>query len=159
MIVFEWDGIAMAPLPRFQTLCDNEFVVGETYTLEAKDMRSIASHNQYFAAIKDYWLNLPEILGDQFPTPEHLRKYALVKCGYYDERSNVAASKAAAFELAAFIKPLDDFAVVIVNEAVVQVFTAKSQSTKAMGKQAFQESKTAVLDYLEHVVGAKSNAA
>jgi len=34
--------------------------------------------------------------------------------------------------IAAFIKPMDTYAMVIVNECVVTVYTAKSQSLKAM---------------------------
>ena len=152
MIAFEWDGIAMVPQPRFQQRCDDDFVVGELYRLEVKEARSIASHNQYFAAIQEYWLNLPEIFGDRFPTADHLRKFALIKCGYYDERSIVASSRAEALRLSAFVKPMDDFAVVTVNEAMVQVFTAKSQKMKAMGKKTFQQSKSDVLDFLEGLV-------
>lgn len=156
MIAFEWDGIAMIPLRKFQTLCDNEFVVGEKYTLEAKDMRSIASHNQYFAAIKEYWLNLPESISDNHVSPEHLRKFALIKCGYYDQTSIVVGTKADAGRVAAYIRALDDFAIVTVHECEVRRYTAKSQSRKAMGGKVFQKSKADVLDYLEILVMGKA---
>ncbi|AVX04192.1 hypothetical protein MXMO3_01666 [Maritalea myrionectae] len=152
MITYQWDGLAMVPMPRLQKECDNTFVVGEYYDLEVKEERSIKSHRQYFAAVREYWLNLPELIEDNFPSDEHLRKWALIKCGYYDERSLVASSKKEAQRIAAFVKPSDDFAIVTVNECVVQVFTAKSQSTKAMGKRVFQESKEAVLGFLEDLV-------
>ena len=41
-----------------------------------------------------------------------------------------------------------EYAVVTVREAVVRVYTAQSQSVKAMGAKAFQDSKTKVLDAL-----------
>src|SRR3546814_9642927 len=59
----------------------------------------------------------------RFATPDHLRRWALIRAGYRDERSIVCASKAEAQRLAAFIKPMDDYAVVLVSEAVVKVCT------------------------------------
>lgn len=143
----------MAPLPRFAGLCDKQFVVGETYRLAVTEERSRASHSHYFASIEEAWRNLPEDEAERFPTSEHLRKWALCKTGYADERSIVCASKAEAQRVAAFIKPMDDFAIVVVSEATVKVYTAKSQSLKAMGKKVFQDSKTAVLDLLSSMVG------
>lgn len=152
-ILYQWSGEAMAPLPRFAKRCDAELVIGEVYTLVAHEVRSQASHNAYFAAVSRAWQNLPEHLAERFPTAEHLRKYALIKTGYHDERSIVAASKAEAQRIAAFIRPLDDFAIVTVSEAVVTVYTAKSQSMRAMGKAVFQASKEAVLALLADMVG------
>jgi hypothetical protein len=152
-VIFTWDGEAMVPLPRLARVCDKQFVVGETYPLAVQEDRSVNSHRHYFASITEAWRNLPEHYAERFPTSEHLRKWALVKAGYADERSIVCASKAEAQRVGAFIKPMDDFAVVIVNEATVKVFTAKSQSTRAMGKAVFQDSKTAVLDLLSSMVG------
>jgi hypothetical protein len=52
---------------------------------------------------------------------------------------------------------MDDFAVVIVREAVVLVWTAKSQSVKAMGAKDFQQSKSDVLDFLADLIGVSSD--
>jgi hypothetical protein len=40
---------------------------------------------------------------------------------------------------------MDNYAIVTVQNAVVNVFTAQSQSTKAMGRKEFAESKSRVL--------------
>jgi hypothetical protein len=103
--------------------------------------------------VREAWVNLPERFAAQFPTEEHLRKYALIKAGFCDQRSIVCASKAEARRLGAFIKPLDDYAVVAVEDRLVTVFTAKSQSAAAMSKAAFQASKRAVLDVLAEMIG------
>lgn len=158
-ITFQWDGEAMAPASVFWARkADEAFVIGETYRLVEHHDRSMASHNHYFAAITEGWQNLPEHLAERFPTAEHLRKYALVRAGYADERSIVCASKAEAQRVAAFVKPMDDFAVVVVSEATVKVYTAQSQSMKAMGKKAFQDSKTAVLDVIDEMIGVERGA-
>lgn len=151
-IIYSWDGETMVPLPRFHKRCDEVFVVGETYTLVPHEERSGVSHRHYFACVKSAWDNLPELEAERFPTPDHLRKFALIKAGYRDERTFVAASKAEAVRLAAFMRPMDQYAVVIVSNAVVTVYTAKSQSMKAMGKKEFQRSKEAVLDVLANMI-------
>jgi hypothetical protein len=91
-------------------------------------------------------------------SPEHLRKYALVKAGYHDKRSIVCSSRAEALRLASFIRPMDDFAVIGTNGPVVTVLTAKSQSMKAMGRKEFQASKDAVLNVLAEMIGTTREA-
>lgn len=152
-IIYTWDGERMEPLRRFANVCDRQFTIGETYCLIQHEHRSQASHNQFFAIVHRAWENLPEHLAERFPTAEHLRKYALIKAGYRDERTIVAASKAEAQRLAAFVRPMDEYAVVTVSEAVVSVYTAQSQSMKSMGKQRFQASKDAVLAVLAEMIG------
>lgn len=148
-IIFEWSGEAMVPLSRFHNIANAEFTVGERYRMEAQEQRSLISHNHYFASLQGIWESLPERYGDAIPSVEHMRKWALIRTGYRDERSIVCASKAEAKRIAAFVKPMDDFAIVVVNEATVSVYTAKSQSMKAMGAKDFQRSKEAVLEYCQ----------
>lgn len=151
--LFRWSGEVMEPVRPTQRLCDAQFVVGEVYSLQAIERRSMASHRHFFAAVHDAWLNLPEDQAERFPTDEHLRKYALIKTGYADQRSIVCASRAEALRVAEFIKPMDGYAIVSVQGAVVHVFTAQSQSLPAMGKERFQDSKDKVLDYCAGLIG------
>lgn len=148
-----WDGERMEPLARFKKACDAGLVVGELYKVDCIEDRSAKSHSHYFARVHELWLNLPEGEAERWPTAEHLRKWALIKTGFCDERSIACSSKAEAQRLAAFVKPMDDFAVVAVSQAAVKVWTAKSQKKSAMGADDFQRSKTAVLELLESIVG------
>ncbi|ASP85042.1 MULTISPECIES: hypothetical protein [Sinorhizobium] len=157
-VLLQWNGEAFEPANRhWARECDKRFVVGEFYTLAEHNDRSKASHNHYFAAVAEAWQNLPEIYaGMSFAeSSEHLRAYALIKKGYCDTHTIVCSSKAEAKRLAAFIRPIDAFSVVDVKEATVTRYVAKSQSMKAMDKQEFQESKTAVLDYLDDLIGVE----
>ncbi len=122
-------------------------------TLAPVEDRSAASHRHYFAAINECWRSLSEELADQFASAEHLRKAALIKAGYRDERSIVCASHAEALRVAAFIRPLDDYAIVSVVGSTVVQLTAKSQSQKAMGKEVFGASKEAVFNVLAEMLG------
>lgn len=151
-----WTGEAFEPLQRFRKLADQAWIVGEVYRVEALEERSMNSHRHYFASINEAWRNLSDDASERFRTAEHLRKWALIKAGYRDERSIVAGSKAEAQRIAAFIRPMDDYAVVIVRDAVVLVLTAKSQSIRSMGAKDFQKSKQDVLDILSEMLGVES---
>lgn len=157
-LLMQWTGEAMRPTSRFSRMADRQYVVGELYLIDAIEERSGKSHNHYFAIVNQAWVNLPEDIAERFSSSEHLRKFALIKAGFRDERSIVCASKAEALRVAGFVKPLDEYAVVTVLEAVVTVYTAKSQSAKAMGKAKFQESKEAVLGVLAGLIGVEPAA-
>jgi len=152
---YEGDGEFRVMSNYWMAHADREFVVGETYKMVEHHERSTNSHNHYFAAIKNGFDSLPEQLSETYPTPEHLRKKALIWKGYRDERTIVAASAAEAQRIAAFVKPMDDFAVVTVSAAVVRVWTAKSQSMKAMGNRDFQQSKSDVLEFIDDLLGVE----
>lgn len=151
-VIFQWNGEAMVPQPRFHKVCNAHFVVGENYRLEAHEHTSDASRGHYFATIKEVWDSLPED-EDRFPSPEHLRKWALVQAGFRDERTFACTSQAEARRLAAFMRPMDEYAVITVREGVVRVWTAQSQRKSAMGAKEFQASKSAVLDLIADLVG------
>lgn len=152
-LVCTWNGEAFEPVGRFRKVADAHYVIGERYALVEHHERSSATHRHYFAAINEAWQSLPERMSAQFATSEHLRKFALVRTGYHDSHSIVASSKTEALRLAAFIRPVDEFAIVTVEGATVTRFTAKSQSMKAMGGKTFQESKQKVLDYIDDLLG------
>lgn len=152
-ILYAWTGTAMEPLKRFHNAVNALFVIGQVYNLEVIEERSSASHRHYFASLHDAWLNLPEDQAERFATSEHLRKFALIKTGFADSRQMVCSSKAEAIRFAAFVRPCDEYALVTVAGQVVTIYTAQSQSTKAMGKKRFQESKDAVLEYVSSLIG------
>ena len=48
---------------------------------------------------------------------------------------------------------MDDYAIVSADATTVTVYTAKSQSMKAMGRRKFQKSKADVLALIEKLIG------
>lgn len=157
-IGFVWTGEVMQPLDNFRRLAAKHYGEGEIAMLAPHEPRSRATHNHYFACIADAWGNLPDEQVERFPSPEHLRRWALIKAGYADCRTFPCASKAEAQRLAAFLKPMDPFALVVITEAVVTVYTAQSQSHRAMGKRAFAESKEKVLAIVSNLIGTDAAA-
>lgn len=150
---FRWTGEGFEPLPGFGKVADRQFVVGERYTLAVIEDRSNASHRHEFAWLREAWLNLPEKLAEEFASPDHMRKAALIDAGFYHESVIDAGTNAAALRVAAFIKAMDEFSVVIVRGAVVVRRWAKSQSYRAMGKAEFQKSKTAIMEVIANLIG------
>jgi hypothetical protein len=142
----EWDGEVFRPRPSFMPYCNREFVVGETYPMAPVEERSRSSHDHYFAALTEAWRNLSEENAKHFPTAEHLRKWALVQCGYCTETNYVMLNQQEARKLAMGIRVRDEYAVIRVHGNVVQVWDAESQSMAAMKKDRFQLSKWEVLD-------------
>lgn len=148
-----WDGKALRPAgSSWERRAAKEFTEGEIYHMVQQEPRSMASHGHYFAAVQNAWRSLPEIFADRFPTADHLRKYALIRTGWYNSNSITGTSHESALKLASFIRPLDEFAVVDVTASVVTVFTAKTQSFR-MGNEEFQKSKTDVLEFIAHLIG------
>lgn len=149
-----WDGEAFLPLPRFHNIVNREYTVGETYPMAPHYERTAKTHAHEFAWLKEAWLNLPEDIAPNFPTEEHLRKWALIKAGYADVQDYVAASRAEALRWGTNLSAaLDDYAVVTVTNTVVRVARAKSQSYRAMDRETFQASKTAVLAIVADLIG------
>ena len=86
----------------------------------------------FFAVIREAWLNLPEAEAERHRSPDHLRKWALIRAGYRNELTIACASKAEADRKIGQLKALDDYAVVLARDNLLIVYTAKSQSLKAM---------------------------
>lgn len=153
-IPFIWDGESMTPINGYWAReADKRFVVGAVHCLQERLERSAKSHRFFFAEVKTAWDNLPEDQAERFPTPEHLRAYALIKTGWHDKADFVASSKAEALRMAAFLRPIDEYSIVLVKDNIVSRFTAKSQAYRAMNKKDFQASKDAVLDYVSGLCG------
>jgi hypothetical protein len=154
--IYTWNGEAMVPLPRFLPLCNRQFVFGERYRLSEFEERSASSHSHYFARLNEVWTNLPEPLMARFPTPERLRKWALCRTEYRNERRIACHSKADAYRIAAFMQSQnlgdDHYVEIAVHRRVIIEITPKSQSYKAMGKKDFQDSKQQVLDIITDLI-------
>lgn len=152
--VFEWtdDGV-MKPLGHFSRLCDKQFVVGLKYKMDVIADRSSASHRHYMASVTEAFANIPEQHANRWPSPDHLRKWALIKSGFYHEDTFTCATKAEAMRWGANMRALDDYSEVIVEGRTVSRRTAKSQSYTAMERKEFQESKDLVLALLSELIG------
>ena len=159
-LCYRWNGEAFEVLPRFQKMADRQFVVGEVYLLEEVQERSIASHNHQFACLHDAWLSLPEKYSDEpwAQSPEHLRKYALIKAGFCYTDTFACATRAEAMRLARILRSDDEYCIVSVQGSVVHRFRAESQSKRAMGAERFQKSKQAVLDFVSGLLDVPAQA-
>lgn len=158
MVTYLGQGRFKTPSDHWAHLADRHYGEGETVRLVPYEMRSAATHNHYFAVLADAHANLPDELAVQFPTPEHLRAYALIRTGYCTSHTLTLDTPEEARKVAGFMKPHDEFGVVSVKGCVVTKFTAQSQSHKAMNKQTFAESKEKVLAFLAEMIGTTKKA-
>lgn len=150
-MLFQWDGDVMRP--RSPREADRRYVVGEIYRMEVREERSMSSHGHQFAWLTEAWKQLPEKMADLYPSPEHLRKRALIEAGYYREEIIDAGSNAGALRVAAYVRGREEFALVIVRGAVVVIRQAKSQSYRSMDRKEFAASKQAVMEIVAGLIG------
>ncbi len=148
---FQWNGEAM--VPRSARAADEAFVIGQYYRMAEVEERSEISHRHEFAFLREAWKNLPDNLAPLYPSPEHLRKRALIASGWYNEQVVDAGSNAVAIRMASIARGYDEFALISVSDNLVVIRTAKSQSRKAMNKQDWQASKTAILETVSEMLG------
>lgn len=158
-IPMRWNGEDFVRLNQYWgKQADKLYVVGGIYRLVAVEERSSKSHSHEFAWLKKAWENLPEHLAEQFPSPEHLRKRALVDAGFFDETIIDTGSNAAAIRVASTVRARSEFAVVFVRGINVIIRDAKSQSRRAMDKKDFQASKNAIMDVIAKLIGVAPEA-
>ncbi len=157
---YEGEGEFRAASSYWAKRADLAYVVGQTYQMVEHNDRSQASHNHEFAAIAEMWQSMPERYRQEpwAQSPEHLRKYALIMCRYCDTQTFACGSRAEAERWAANLRPMDEYSIVTFEGSTVFRFTAQSQSRRAMGAKRFQESKTAVLEYIEDLIGVDRGA-
>jgi hypothetical protein len=146
-------------LPLHPHAAEQAFEIGRVYRLEPWMDRSPASQAHYFAAVNDAFDKLPPHLAERFPSPEHLRKYALCMTGHCDERSIECRSSAEARRVAPFVRSMDEYAVVRTAGRMVYARTARSQSARAMDRATFAASKDAVLGYIASLVAPATSPA
>ena len=145
--------LAMIPQARYAKIAKRQFSLGDEYPLVVLEARSRASHNHFHAAIHEGFTNLPEGIAVRFPTENHLRRWVLIETGWFDEKEFDCETAALARRLAAFVRTQTEYARISIHGSKVIVREAKSQSAAAMGKQAFEDSKRDVLDYLATMIG------
>lgn len=150
---FMWDGSVMTPARGYAARAERQFTPFETYTLEVREDRSAVQHKHFFASIADAFTNLDDRCTKKIKTPEHLRKWALIETGWFDEHQIECGSNEVALRMATFVRSNDDYCEIIVRGPVLVVRTAKSQSQREMDKKEFQKSSSDVLDLLADMIG------
>lgn len=158
-IIYQWDGETMRPLQRFHNLANAEFVVGEKYRCEVQEDRSWVSHKHQFAWLHDAWLSLPEHIAARFLNEDQMRKHGLIAGGFCDSTTVPCSSRAEAERWYKHLRSREPDTVISINGNVLMQFTAWSQSRRAMDAATFQRSKTAVLDYVDGLLGVEREQA
>lgn len=148
-VTCRWDGEVFRPLAASHAR--RHYAVGEVYKLAPHDERSEASHNSYFAELDNRWSTLPEHLAEEYPSRESLRHKALIRTGFAREQTFVLPTERATHQFAAALISSDEecYCIIDVSGHCVKRWRAQSQSHKAMGRELFERSKWAVLDWID----------
>ena len=139
---------------------DKDYVVGEVYTFDEFQDRSDVSHNHEFAFVAEAWKTIHERYNEQpwAHSPEHLRKYALIKTKFCNTLTYPCGSRAEAERWATNMRRVDEYSIVMAEGSVVYRFTAMSQKRRGIGaldKATFQRSKQAIMDFLDDLLEVK----
>lgn len=158
-LLWTWDAEAavMRPRPAFIAEAKRVYVDGGIYRLGEIEHRSDVSHNHQFAWLNEAWKNLPEHYAQEFPSAEHLRKWALIQAGYYNETLIDVGSNAVAISVAKAMRSMDEFSQIVVRGDLVVRREAKSQKKSEMDKAEFQASKTAMMEIVAPMIGVTAN--
>lgn len=151
-LVWTWTGDGMVPARGYAAQATRQFKPGENYTMEVREQRSGPHHRRYFAAINEAFQNLDERCTERLKTPDHLRKWALIETGHYDESIIDCGSHEVALRIAAFERRIDDYAEITVRGNLLCIRHAKSQSLRDMDKDEFRTSSDDVLDLLSDML-------
>lgn len=150
--IYTWTGDGFVPARGYAARAAREFKPGENYVLEVREERPPATHRHYFAAISEAFNNLDDRCTDKLKTPDHLRKWALIETGHYNETITDCGSQEVALRMAAFTRQIDDYCEIRVRGPLMCVRHAKSQKLRSMDKEQFKESSRAVLDLLSDMI-------
>lgn len=131
---------------------------GEVHGWQMAEHRSKASHDHFFAIVNEAWKSLPEDMADDFPNPETLRKWSLIKAGFCSETKIVCANNSEAMTLAVKAKTMDKYALVAIDGKTVTIWTAESQRKDAMGRAKFQAAKEAAIHIISQLIGTDAAA-
>lgn len=159
-----WTGDALVPAGAYALQAAREAMeIGDVVAVGIDHPRSINSHRHQFAEINDAWKHLPEHLQMQpwSANAEAMRKHALIVTGYRNTYSIDCGKAATAERVKVALQSAEagkhGYAIAKVRGPVVIVWTPESQSMRSMGGKRFQESKTAVLDWIAEQIGVKAS--
>ena len=159
-MIFEWNGEAMVPTSRFIAEANRRYVVHERYMLEETHERNMVKHRRQFAFVKEAWKNLPDCYRDEpwAQSPDHMRRYFLIKCGYSHTETIPCGSNAEALRWLPRLRADNPYAIVTVRGSLIYRYTAESQSLPAMGAQRFYESRAAIMAEIDALMQVDQGA-
>jgi hypothetical protein len=134
---------------------------GEVVFVDIEASRTRRSHNHQFGFVSEAWENIPEHMKDApfAKSKDTLRKHALIQCGFCTVDMIAVGSDSRAERLARFLRRSDQredvYSIVEVSGPVVNKFTAESQKLRTMGKDRFEASKRAILEWMADLISVE----
>lgn len=146
---------AMVPVRGIARVVASKYQDGMGYLLEPASLGSTPAEKAFYAEVNNAWKQLPESMQADYPSANHLRKRALIKCGFFDVVETVCDTEDDAKRAAALVRG-DEFAVVVVNGTVVRKYTPMSMKVRTKkDREQFRIMADAVLGLLADTLGVK----
>lgn len=163
MIPVQWDDEreVLVPLRNFVRQLKKMLRHGQKLFIERIELRSMKAHNRFFAELARRWNSMPQHITKHFINQTHLRKHALIRCGWVEEMKPIACGTPEAAVMGAVCaKTAAAYAMVAINGPVVTIYTARSMATsgdRCMKPKEFYQAAKDVLDFCDGLLGIAKN--
>lgn len=146
---------AFVPTRGIARLVAGKYTAGMGYLLEPATLGSTPFERAFFASVNTAWQNLSDDRQrEEYPTPDHLRKRALIKCGFHRTSEIVFDTDKDARRAAATAKLDDEYCVVVVSGNVMRKYVAESMKVRTkQDRERFKLMADAVLQLLAATLG------
>lgn len=153
-ILVKWDAEreVFIPARNYISQLRKLFEHGKQLWIEQIQMRSIPAHRKFFVEFGERWNSMPQHIVSRFIDPTHLRKFALIKCGWVVAKDGmiecVFDSQEAAAMGAVCAKTADPYSLVVINGCVVGIYRARSMRMTGDGSMSNKDFNVAARDVL-----------
>lgn len=160
MIPVRWDEEkrVFIPAPRFVDQLLKALRHGQRIFIERIELRSMKAHRRFFAELANRWETMPEHIRARFANSTHLRKFALISCGWIDDdiKDIACGTPEVAVIGAVCAKTSNRYAMITIRESVITIYQARSMRTtgeKCMTAKEFYQAADDVLAFLDAMLG------
>lgn len=154
-VLLRWTGSAYEPATAFwQRVISEQTPIGavEWQEFSPDDEVSDAERAAFFAQVGEAWKNLPDDLAARYPSPDHIRKRALVTTGHCDITDHVCESEHEIGMIQRFAAR-NEYAVLVRKDMVIRELVPKSMKKGGMTKKEFREAAEDVRRVLSELLG------
>ena len=155
MVRMKWLNGTLVPASRdSHAALENMLENGKNYDVNVVLPTTQKSRGHFFCSLAEAFSNLPEAVRLDIPSVEHLRKRALIHTGWAHKFVIPCSSGKGLKNLWRLMRETDEYVVCIEKpDNVLEVYKARSMSSREMQRTEFQRCKDDVLKYAWGLVG------
>lgn len=158
-ILVKWDAEREVIVPSRNSISPlhKQFQHGKEFYIEHVEQRSMKAHDRFFAALHHCWDSMPEHIVTRFINATHLRKFALIRCGWVETMRDHPFDTPEAAALGAMCaKTASGYSLVVITGCIVTVYQARSMQISGekpkMTAKEFYRAADDVLAFLDELL-------